>query len=791
VNSQISSTDATGSRVSPAASPLRSGVVPPLAEGFAARPESAAGLLEALLPATTIVLTPARTGPVPYPDWRGSCGKTQLAVWIAESLWQARTIDLLIWVTAASRAAILAAYAEATATIGIDSPGNAESAAARLVRWLGQANRHWLVVLDGLSNSSDLLGLWPTGPAGRTLITTHDAGIIGHEGVLSFPVPGLSRREALGYLMGRLTADWEQRAGAVDLVDHLGGEPLALSQAAAVVGSSAISCRDYIELFNRKRDQFAAAGHGAPATAAITWAVSAEMAGTVAPGGPAQAMLTLAAVVDGRRIPGTYFVTPSARTYGGRGAEGGQASPEATWAGVVSLEQAGLVSIDPAVTPPVVRMSQAVQAAMLSVAPRDALGRAVMTAANSLLEAWPDDDQDAWLADSMRSCSASVIRLAGDMLWSGGYRLLFRVGQSLDNARLAGLAVTHWSELADDASRKLGPAHPDALLASDKLADALLAAGRATEATGWLARVLADRAVQLGPEHPATIASEVSLGRAMLAAGQPEEAIPVLDRAISHREQAFGADDVTTLDVLAVLADACQSAQRTPDAIRLYQRVFAGRERAQGANNPATIDAGEKLGDAYLIADRVKDAQSIYKRVVGRREKTQGSDHRDTILARGKLAAAYQKAGKMVIALQVYEQCRADSVRVLGADHPDTLGRAVSLAHVYYSVGRIGDAAALLRETIERCDRVLMPDDPLRQTAKESLANIAGELPSACGKVEGQMPSTVINHPARHRRRFAAPGRMANSQALSHAQISQPYRLTPALTGSAWPRSPP
>lgn len=716
----------SGTAAPPRSAALRSGVVPPLADGFATRPESAAGLIEALQPGTVVAITPSQVGPVAAPDWRGSCGKTQLAVWLAESLWQARELDLLVWITGTSRAAIVSGYTTAMDMIGIDSPGDAEVAAARFARWLSLSDQSWLVVLDGLENLADASGLWPVGPTGRTLITTHDISISEHEKVHTFPISGLSRREALTFLMARLTTDWEQRAGAVDLVDHLGGEPLALAQAGAIVGNSAMSCRDYIDLFARKRDQFTASGRAMPATAAITWTISAEIAGSLPPGGPAQAMLMLAALLDGRRIPGTVFVTSAARSYGGRGAAGGQVTPEIAWAGVVSLEQAGLVTIDPAVTPPVVRVDQSVQSVIKLATPADALNYAIAAAASALLEAWPDTDHDAWLADSLRSSAASVKQLAGDRLWAGGHRLLFRVGESLDTAGLAGQAVAHWGELVEAATRFLGPTHPDALVTADKLAAALLAAGRAADAVAWLQRVMASRTGQFGPEHPATIAVQLNLGRALLAAGQPGDAIKILDQAVDRCEHTYGADDVKTLQALGVLAEACLTARHLPDSIRLYQRAFAGYERTDGASAATTLDAGQKLGDAYLAADRVKEALATYKRVVSRREKTLNPDHRDTIMARGKLASAYKAAGKMVIALQEYERCRTDAGRVLGLDHPDTLTYSVSLAHVYYAVGRIGDAAALLRDTLERADRVLLPEDPLRTTARESLANIVG-----------------------------------------------------------------
>src|ERR1700683_2528700 len=107
--------------------PIRSGVVPPLADGFISRPESAPGLGQALAPGRTVALAPARTSTPGAPDWFGSCGKTQLAAYLAESLWKASELDLLVWITASNRAAILTGYAAAAvAAMGLDSAGGGD-----------------------------------------------------------------------------------------------------------------------------------------------------------------------------------------------------------------------------------------------------------------------------------------------------------------------------------------------------------------------------------------------------------------------------------------------------------------------------------------------------------------------------------------------------------------------------------------------------------------------------------------------------------------------------------------
>ena len=711
--------------------PLRLGAMPPLAAGFVARPESASGLDRLLVPGAAVAIVPVR-GAQPAaapgsPDWASACGKTQLAVCHATSLWQSRAVDLLVWVTAASRESIVREYAAAAAAaIGIDPSGDAEAIAARFLAWLAETAMRWFVVLDDLTTPAHIERLWPTGPTGRTLVTTTEPrDAFGRPELVEFPVAGLSRRESLGFLLGRLTDDRGQRTGAIDLVDVLGGEPLALGQASSVLDSSALSCREYADHFGRKRAQLAPGLPGG-AAAAVSWTLCVEQTYRLVPRGPVQPVLVLAAVADGHWIPGTIFTTAAAREYAGR-ATPEAFSAEGVWTCVASLERTGMLTVDRSVSPPIVRMHAAVQAAVRAAASREQLDRALLAAADALLEAWPADDQPGWLASSLLACALSVIRLAGDQIWAGsGYRLLFRTGQSLEAARLTALAAAHWNRVAAASERYLGPDHADALAAGDHLANAFLETGRALESLPWFRRVLADRVRILGSEHPATIEFEVRLGRALLAAGRADESVALFERVASDRTRLLGAGHVAALDARDALADAYCAAGRRADGIRLYQRTLAEREKSQGKTHAATLATCQKMADTYLAADRVKDALSAYKRVAAGRERALGPDHPETIAAHSRLAAAYQSAGRMAMAVQLHEQARTDSERVLGVDHLDTLTRRVHLAHAYYAVGRIGDAVAVLRDTAQRCERVLSPDHVLAQTVRESLANIAG-----------------------------------------------------------------
>ena len=109
-------------------------------------------------------------------------------------------------------------------------------------------------MLDDLADPADLDGLWPSGRAGRVLVTCADAAAV-PRGMQVMPVGLFNSREALSYLTERLSANRGQRLGAIDLVNAMGLEPVALTQASAVIASSAMSCHNYQDNFVRWREQ--------------------------------------------------------------------------------------------------------------------------------------------------------------------------------------------------------------------------------------------------------------------------------------------------------------------------------------------------------------------------------------------------------------------------------------------------------------------------------------------------------------------------------------------------------
>ena len=709
------------------ASRFRTGEVPPLADGFTERPDTAGGFADTLVPGSAVALVSSSASAGNEPNWLGTSGKTQIAVMTAESLWRSHAIDALIWISATSRTSVLSGYVEASAAAtGIAPTGTAESVAARFAGWLGETGRLWLVVLDDLQETTDLDGLWPRGPTGRVLVSTNwPALVAGRTRVI--PVGFYSVREALNGLSERLSANPAQRLGAIDLVEALGREPLALAQASAVIANSTLACRDYRDYFVRRRQQIEAAAGEVPSAAVVTWTLSLGQAESLLPGESVRLMLVLVAILDGNGIPGAIFGTSAVVGYmaGAAVAYPAAADPKPAWDALLALERAGLISVNRDITPPTVRMNAAVQAAIRTAAPAQAQASAARAAAGALLEAWPADEPQPWTAASLRANAASLQGSAADVLWAEGcHPLLLRAGRSLDQARLVGPAVEYWRDLAARCDAKLAPGHPDILVVAAQLADAYLAAAYAQDAVQWYQRVLAERGRELAPGHPAIVAIRVSLARALVMAGAPADAVTVMLRAVSECEQFRGPGHPETLSARGELAAAYQAAGDVAAASSLLARILKERETLYGPRDAQTVVTRDRLAAALLAEGSIKDAIKQYKRALSDREQVLGRAHLDTIATRANLSAAYQAAGRIPDAMHHSEQCCADSEQVLGPDHADTLARLVNLAQLYYAAGRVGDAAALLRQTAIRCERTLPPGDPLTQAVHRSLLNI-------------------------------------------------------------------
>jgi hypothetical protein len=516
--------------------PVQSGPVPPQAAFYSPRPETgfaaAGGSAGSPLAGDGAVGSYVLTGP-------GGTGKTQLAAAYARSLWESRDIELMIWITASSRAAILAGYGEAfartsrapggPATAAGTSPASGyglgedqEQLAHRFLRWLSESTRSWVVVLDDLTDAGDLTGLWPRGAMGRSVLTTRlPADSISPPGLHAelIRVGPFSRRESLAFLTARLAQDAGQRNGALDLAESLGCLPMAVSQAGALIADRRIDCRQYDGEFSDRRQAMGISpGAGPAATVAVTWSLALDRTDALLPTALGRPMLAMLAMLDANGVPAEVLTGKAAREYiGSYSPDRAPAGDADIRAALTALARVGLITIDASSAARTVYLHALAQACTRQALPDVVREAAATAAAQAVLQAWPEPSREPALDQALRDCTATLSQAAPEVAWSAGpgHQLVVRAGQSLDQARLSGPAVAYWRAMAQASTRAGAKLDGEAAAAvaeqggeyRRRLAAAYEAAGRADLAIAVLADALEDRAQPLGPGHPNTLAA--------------------------------------------------------------------------------------------------------------------------------------------------------------------------------------------------------------------------------------------------------------------------------------------
>ena len=680
---------------------------------------------------------------------QGGTGKTQLAVEFTHAMWNSKVVEILIWVTASNREAVVTAFAQAANTVDAANQNeSAQVAAARFITWLGHTRRPWALVIDDLQDTADLADLWPSGQAGRILITT---GLSAAE-LASTPalagvatrivsVSGFSRREALSYLSSRLTDHPDQRIEALDLGEDLDGLPLPLAQATAVMNARKLGCREYRTMYADRRKHMNALD-GVSAAVLATWSLAAECAHQLVPAGLAWQALALIATLDPHGIPGAVLTSPAACAFiAGRPSSATGADQDLARMAITNLAQAGLVSIDPANAIRTVRMHRCVQAAVRAYLPPADTDRVLVAAADALVQSWPEPGHDRngtrELDQALRDCAVSLraaqraqgvqgvqgVQPGADdaLLLPEAHPLLFRLGRSLEDNRLGDSAMTYWQSVVAATSGRLGPVHDDSLAARERLAVAYESAGRFGDAIAMFAGALGEWERLHGPEHPDTIAARGRLAHAYAGAGLPAEAVEVYERMVADSSRQLGLGHPVTLSARTGLADAYAEAGRAWESLTAYQMLSVDTERLLGPRHPTTLAARDNLAAAFLANGQTAEALGRYKSLLADYEATSGRDHPDTISARARLASAFRRSGKPKDAIALYKRVLQDRERTAGPDHPDTIAARANLAFAYQQAGRLNEAVQQYERALADGERYLGPDHPMTQTVRGNL----------------------------------------------------------------------
>ncbi|WP_405827190.1 MULTISPECIES: tetratricopeptide repeat protein [unclassified Streptomyces] len=682
----------------------------------------------------------------------GGVGKTQLAADHARRAWENGEVDLLVWVTAATRQAIIDAYAQAAADILHADPTDPERAAQAFLAWLEpkptpQACR-WLIVLDDVADPGDLRGLWPPAHAlGRTLLTTRrrDAALTTHaQPVL---VGLFTPDEATTYLQQALAAhgrrDNNSTLGA--LAADLGHLPLALSQAAAYLIDTHLDAASYrVHLADRARqlaDLLPEPGtlpDDQPTSAAAAWSLSLDRADQLRPVGLARPMLQLTAMLDPNGIPQAALTSEPTLSHlaANRTTQhdrGSTPTPRAITAesaigALRILHRLSLIDHTPDEPHQAVRIHQLIQRATRDALDLDHQSRLARTAADALTAAWPEVERDTELARALRANTTALIACSEDGLYRPDVHVvLYRLGLSFAEAGQVTSARQHFQQLTTTTTHHLGPDHINTLTARSNLAHWRGEAGDPTGAAAEFAAVLKDRLRVLGPEHPDTLTTRSNLAIWQARTGDLAGAVAACTAMLETSLQVLGPDHPHNLSTRNNLTNWRGEAGDPAGAAVEFVALLEDRLQVLGPNHPDTLltranlaswlgEAGDPAGAAAAYTAALKD----FVRVLG-------PDHPRTLTTRINFANWRGEAGDPAGAAAECAAVLEDRLRVLGPDHPDIFMSRVGLVYWLWKAGNPAGTAAACAAALDDRLRVLGPEAPHANTARNTLAIRQGQ----------------------------------------------------------------
>jgi tetratricopeptide (TPR) repeat protein len=670
-------------------------------------------------------------------------GKTQVAAQYARDA-VSGGVKLVAWVSADGEDQLLTGLADVAGALGVADPdGDSRASAERLRGTLAARRDPAVLVFDNATDPALLRRYMPSTGATQIIITSTDRAFrsLG----IDIDVGVFAREQSVAYLDAR--TGLRDSAGADTVADELGDLPLALAQAATVIGLERLSYDVYLERLRAlpleemlPRDR----GDSYPDSVARAILLSVDAVQQRDATGLTQRILSTTALLASDGIARTVL----ANILGLEGVNNGRKLDQALGA-LVAASVLGWAREGEAVVMHRL-VARTIRDRLQSTDQLSDAMRATATRMRALLVSEDQPWERLTGSAEIVGHAMSVWQIALDAAARGALN-----DDPVEYVELAHWAVRHLGATADlsraiqigrpvlaECEQVLGSEHPETLRSRYILADAYRAAGDLGRAIPLYEATLTDRERVLGSEHPDTLGSRNNLAGAYQEAGDLGRAISLYEATLTEAERVLGSEHAHTLTSRNNLASAYRAAGDLGRAIPLYEATLTDRERVLGSEHPDTLGSRNNLAGAYEEAGDLGRAIPLYEATLTDCERVLGSEHPDTLGSRNNLAGAYEEAGDLGRAISLYEATLTDRERVLGSEHPHTLGSRNNLAYAYVAAGDLGRAISLYEATLTDRERVLGSKHPDTLTSRNNLAYAyqeAGDLGRASSLYEATL----------------------------------------------------
>ena len=595
----------------------------------------------------------------------GGVGKSQVAIEYVHR--HSADYDLIWWVSAEQSGQILTSLTKLAQRLDLDVSPEANTAVPIVREALSTGSvpyKRWLLVFDNAEAPDEVQKYFPTGGAGKILVTSRD--IDWSRVTQAIEVDVFTREESCTFLRNRNPDLSEDEADR--LAEALGDLPLAIEQAAAWRAATGMSVDEYLSLLEQKRIELLDASPSPDyrRSVAAAWKVSLDKLREV--NEAALQLLQICSFFAPEPISRDLFA-------------GSQLAPitpalDATLNDSFRLSRAirdiqryALARIDHRDnTLQIHRLVQAVLVGGLAEAEREVMRRGAHTLLANNTPGNPSR-RDQWnryqalrphvaVSGAVQSTEARVQELVFNIA-----KFLYYWGDHTGSEELS-------AEAYEYRKRDRGDTDPHTLSVAKWL--------------GWMYWIN----------------------------GKYAEARKLNRQTWDLSRETFGEDDEGTLDAMAVVAIDLRTTGDFSAALELDVRGYQAARREFGDEDPVTLTFAHSQGVSLRLLSEYKRAKELDTETHRRKEIVLGSESDSTLNTLNALVIDIRESGSYIEARRLQEEVYARHHEAFGPDAPATLRAARSLSVARRKAGDHPSARRLAEETLEKYRRRYDDDYP-------------------------------------------------------------------------------
>jgi tetratricopeptide (TPR) repeat protein len=649
----------------------------------------------------------------------GGVGKSQL---VNEYVHQHRSeLDLIWWIPAENESQILTSLTRLAQRLDLDVSPEANNAVPAVREALSTGKvpfANWLLVFDNAESVEDVRSYFPTGGAGKILVTSRNPGWARAAQALEVDV--FTRDESKKFLTARNPELAPEDANR--LAEALGDLPLAVEQAAAWRAETGMSVDEYLELLDDKRLELLSSTTSPdyPTSVAAAWNISLDELDATNPA--ALQLLQVCSYLSpdpiSRKLFSGFAIAPL-----GEGLDEALSDAFQLGRAIQDIKRFSLARLDPRTdTLQIHRLVQKVLKARMNDHEHDLMSgsaHALLATANP----HQPSSRDSW--DRYQALLPHVI--ASRVVESDDQdvqRLAFETVEFLYYWGDHKGCIEFADELYRQRRRLFGESSEQALSLAKYLGYIKCVMGDFTSATKLFEDALRLYLASLGEEHEETLDAMRMVGFGYQASGDFEKAKQIHMRGYETclRVLPSGPDHRVSLETANSLGVSLRLTGEFADAVRrdeeTHQR-FANVIGPDDVNSLWSYDnynASLREAGKYLVARRQQEL--VYDRFTA----AFGDDKPYVLRAARNLAVARRRAGEHAGALSLAAETAEKFRRRYGDVHPDTLAACLSLAIEMRHARELSAARQLGEMTLARYREMCGETHPFTLSARTNLA---------------------------------------------------------------------